>query len=226
MKLRLILSLILLLTFAAGAQMLGPAIMSKPPSGGGGSFPVTAILDNTTRADESPLSDGAKWTCPMYNGDAALQLSTNQIIRIGISDGDCYWNNATFGPKTEVYATVATVTGTGCIHLLLRGANPGLATLNGYIVQYCNLGSNQWDIYKIVSGTFTSIVTASGTISSGDGIGFSATSTTLTGYKRVSGTWSSTITVTDSTYTGAGNIGIHIEGSAFALTSIGGGTAP
>lgn len=72
------------------------------------SFPTTGVLDNTTRADENPLSNGGKWTTPVRTGDERLQLVSNLVGAAGTASSfpNAGWTNQSFGPSAEAWYTI------------------------------------------------------------------------------------------------------------------------
>lgn len=218
--------LLALLSCSAYGQILAPIFHSKP--GTAPSFPTQGILDTFTRANENPLSDGGKWTCP-YLSPLSLQIVSNQAVGQTTSDSGCFWNNATFGPETEAYVTVATLPPSGASVLLTARQDTG--SVNGYAVFMCISGSCDfgvgWTIVRIDAGGPTVLATNAGVISAGDSIGMLIKGSTITAFKKSGGVWSSVFSTTDSTYSAAGNIGVNVEsggGTTAALTNFGGGT--
>ena len=170
-------------------------------------FPTTGVLDSFTRANVGP-PPSASWSYPWYPGDGGTQVFSNQC-RSKANYGDAYWNVGTFGPSSEVYCTISTLSPTNYIvYINLRTINPNSSTLCGYYIRYTNAATDTVQFYRVDDTVETQLgATISQDFSNGDGIGFDAVSSTLTAYRQSSGAWSSVGSRTDATYTAAGYIG-------------------
>jgi hypothetical protein len=204
----------------AGEALYGPMeIMGSSV----GAFPTTSILDNTTRANETPLSDGGNWGGPWYSNQVLPNLTGNEIVANGnssalwlpISAADC-----------EVYFTIASGfvdNSTGGIYLVWRATNPG-ASNNGYYTKIYNGTSFP---HKVVNGGTSGLATSTITVNAGDSFGVRMLGSTITFYRKPSGgSWASFSTLTDTSLTGPGMVGIMIDsGATSAVTNVGGGAA-
>jgi hypothetical protein len=134
----------LCLAFAVG--VLAPGYSARA------AFPTTGILDNFNRADENPLSNGGKWTCPMRAADNNLRVLSNQVG--DAANADCYWSDAIFGPDSEAYLTITTKPSDGnCIAVVARISGAG-STISGYWGEFCSAaGTDTWDLYRFDNGT-------------------------------------------------------------------------
>ncbi len=73
-------------------------------------FPTTAILDNFTRANETPIA--APWVSSVYWWGSGLDLVSNalangDLVGPGFFGGGSYWGSAQFGPDFEAYFTIS-----------------------------------------------------------------------------------------------------------------------
>jgi hypothetical protein len=229
---RKLLALVCLLPSLAFAQFTIPQHTGAVAGGSAPSFPTQGILDTFTRANENPLSDGGKWTCAYFTANN-LQLLSNAVKASTSSDGSCEWNVTTFGPESEAYVTVATLSSTAdATAILFVRAASGTTGYLLFVCQAndatCDAGAG-WAIIRLDSGLSSPVLltSASSPISAGDSIGLLVKGSTITGYKKTGGVWGSVLSTTDSTYSAAGNIGLIIENDSsqgMTLTNFGGGT--
>jgi hypothetical protein len=190
-----------------------------------GTFPTQGVVDDFNRADSTGL--GANWSTSHFligsnNTDvlsnAAVIPTTNNSYPIE------YWNASTFGPDAECYFTVVAYIGSSgfdCPCVLVRMANPGSGTLDGYWF-YPSLNDDtsglleRWDngSRTTLGATFTCQKAA------GDKLGAEMIGDQLVAYRWTSGGgWATLATRTDGTYTAAGFIGwMNTRRAAFANT--------
>jgi hypothetical protein len=180
-------------------------------------FPTTGILDDFNRANEGP-PPSADWT-NIVNGCKVV----SNICVGGTSGANNInkWNKASYGPDCEIYATLSNFT--NWIDLYARFNS---AFSNGY-------GLTIWDVNilrvnKITGGTPTQIgsdITLPANLAAGDSLGMEIIGNDIKVYtKQGGGAWTLRGTVTDSTYTGAGYLGININGTSQQIDDFGGGT--
>jgi len=190
-------------------------------------FPTTSVFDNFTRANEGP-PPSASWTNDVLgSGASGLEVVSNQLAHgLGIGRKDNWWNPATFGPDTEVYALIGTITGSQC-RLYLRLANPGTASsVDGYLYGVNHIGGPANAVYRIDNSVLTQLgASESVTWANGDSIGISMAGSDLLTHKKTGGSWADGVTRTDATYSASGNIGVALEDTDTAtLDDFGGGT--
>lgn len=183
-------------------------------------FPtLTTPLDDFNRANEGP-PPSASWT----NVAGGMTVNTNQLA-CNTSSGSARWVGSSFGADQEAWMTVATKPGAAKYFGLLLRYN--VSTNNGYQC-YCidQSGTDAWEIWKVVSGVFTQLgsTTTGPELSAGDKIGADVVADKLSLYRFNGTSWSMTMTVNDSTFTGAGHIGVYAEGTTGRYDNFGGGT--
>jgi hypothetical protein len=179
-------------------------------------FPTTSILDNFNRADGDV---GSNWGAPAWIDTVRLAISTNQV-QFNDAGGGGYYNVSTYGPDSEVYITITTLSGS--LELYLRLDTPGAAA-NGYRLRFRSAFA-QLLYYRLDGGVATQLgATDTLTLSSGDSVGGDMVGSTLTAYTN-QGAWGSISTRTDTTYTAAGYIGIDGSATAMLADNFGGGT--
>ena len=188
-------------------------------------FPTTGVLDNFTRGNETPLTNGGQWTNGIwFSTSSACNLVSNAVVpETPFNFSSAAWNPATF-TDCEEYGTVgATSGGPG---LCLRFNNLGGAT-TGYEVFLFN--TTTVAVFRRGGGSDTQIGSSYtiATAAIGDQLGASMVGSTLTTYyKAGAGAWTALGAITDTTYPGPGYLGILFDNSSGSgkFTSFGGGT--
>lgn len=180
------------------------------PAGGGGGFPTNGILDSFNRADEGP-PPSASWTSIVNSvaEDAGLRVSSNELRAVNSNLNSAYLN-ANYGPNVEGYMTLRNNSTVDRMGFYFR-FDP--ATDNGYSVLARGASpSNTIRVYRVTAGAFNQLgADISQTIAVGDSLGLTMISDTITVYYKVgAGSWTALTTRTDSTYTGAGKLGVAI----------------
>lgn len=201
------------------------ALSGLPPLWGA-AFPTTQLIDQFNRANENPLA--GNWTCPWAPGDNNLQLTTNAVKGPGyFADG--FWNPSTFGPPSEAFLTWSTVDSgiAQGAYLGARQQNPGAANVSGYYIYPNGLfaaANNEWQFRRTDAGADTTLgATFTQALSSGDGIGIEIIGSTIAALHR-GGSWTQLTTRSDSTYSGAGSLGMGLTGATNVFDDFGGGT--
>lgn len=203
-------------------------------------FPTTSVLDTFTQANGA-LS--ANWTAPFIAGGDVPTVNTNMMIGpspvLDPLTASAYWNVSTFGPDSEVYATVpASATSSEWCILFLRAQNMGTGTYCAYRC-FANIGSDALGIYRWYNNAQAAVVYEDAqTMAVGDKWGFSAvtsgTDIILTAYRDSGAGFVQVIQVTDTNVISgspllgnAGYIAAQLYGSGSttrALDDFGGGT--
>lgn len=191
------------------------------------SFPSTGLLDDFNRSDENPLGNG-RWSGPIRPSGSQVKLVSNQILSSVAGNANSYWSFSQFGPDSEVWVTVVTKDADGfAVDLALRIQSPGAAGVDAYwYTAKAQAGTDIYEIYRVDNNSFTLLgATETGPeLVNGDKIGFKAVGDVLTGYVFQNGRWTSTIRRQDSTYGGAGYIGIQFDANVARGDDFGGGT--
>jgi hypothetical protein len=188
------------------------------------SFPVNGILDNFNRANEGP-PPSASWSGPLFPTNGGLTVASNECKANG--DPSSGYLNTTYGPDCEVYCTASVNFAIAGIEICLRISNPNASSITGYLLRCRPWQATEFTIYRIDdSTTLTSLATFDQAMSVGDSLGLKMVGSTLTAYfKPSAGSWTSLGTANDSTFTGAGKLGIRILDDANAtVDDFGGGT--
>jgi hypothetical protein len=196
-------------------------------------FPTTPVLEDFATAND-PLSNSASWGAKWIGAAVFSELravSGEARRAIGETDWWCssYWDASTFGPDTEVYATVSTLVSTRSYAVGARITTPGLSTTDGYLFQRTQVPD--WRVYRMDDDSWTQLgateSSATYPLASGDKMGLEVIGSTIRGLRYASGAWSQVASRTDSTYTGAGYIGAAIgagDSATAAIDDFGGGT--
>jgi hypothetical protein len=122
-----------------------------------------------------------------------------------------YWNERTYGPDCEVYATLTNTPTSDSFGLILR-LTPG--DPQGYVVKFAYGSGIEFGKYT-AGGGYSSIGTKSVTFSAGDVVGLKAVGNNFYFYKNniLISAWS------DSTYAGSGYIGLQFYSAGGACTA-------
>lgn len=184
-------------------------------------FPTTPTLDSFTRADENPLSDGGNWSQAgvLGGGTSAdcLQLASN-LAEGAVSGSECtsYWTRGPVSGYMEVWCTIGTVGGQA-VELWAMCPNPSGAR-SGYRIFTT---SSSLTLARANAGSFSTLTTASQTVSAGDSFGMSidASGHIQMYYKASGGSWGTIGTQQTDTTFASGYIALA------CLTSAGAGTA-
>jgi hypothetical protein len=186
---------------------------------GGGAFPSTGVLDNFNRANGAL---GANWTGGLRPSAATAPVITGNAMVAGSVTSTAWWNQSSFGPDCEAYATV--VTGNIAPTLFARVQNPGASNVSGYLFQA--QGMSAGFIQSITNDAVTTIGGGSFQIPANTTkIGLSVVGNTISAWGYTNGAWAVITTRTDSTYSAAGYIGVSLGASSLdSFDDFGGGT--
>lgn len=191
------------------------------------SFPTTGLIDAFAYG-VGGLNGVGNWTGPVGGFGNNLRIGdiVTQTINSGAGVAGADYLTTTYGPDVEAYADIVNVdTTTNIARLMVRMQNPSsVGTRSNYDVQI--VGST-WTIGRTVNNSRTVLGTFTQAVAAGDKFGISVIGSTITAWWRdhTSGLWSVIGTDTDSTITGAGNIGVEIQGGTWVLDNLSGGSA-
>ncbi len=168
------------------------------------SFPLFGIVDDFTRANETPLA--GNWSTPIDVADVSHNLVSNQVRTGTSSRASNWWNVDIFGPDAEAYMDFVTA-GNGARRFVLwiKTANENTGSLNGYTLVVNSTGA--WLLNKVVAGASTNLATLSGHGAQAK-MGINWISGVVSTFEFV-GSWNQTPVqqVTDNAVPGAGHIG-------------------
>lgn len=189
-------------------------------------FPTTSILDDFTRANSGSL--GANWT-DAFEGSptSGWQIISNQAAQDDTAFFESsYWSASTFGPNLEAYCTLRyNITTTTRLEVWGRITSPG-ASNNAYIFRLgrsADATAFGWEknVAGVNSAIGADIVHAAG--ATGDRVGIELNGTSLQAYYDTGSGWTALGSgYTDSSLTGAGNIGMRGRSTA-VIDDFGGG---
>lgn len=208
-------------TLESGEKIQGFAVPSA--------YPVTALLDDFNRADESPLA--GNWSTPINVSGASAAISGNGVITnstppAGVS---AYWDLAQFGPDCEAWITVSADLDTNeNFSVFARLKDVGTDNYDGYQVGI-NAASNEIGIGRRDNGSYTNLGSVTVTPSVGDSVGIRCVGSRIEAWhKPVGGSWTLKVAATDTTYAAAGYVGfdMYTEDFTTKLDDFGGGTLP
>lgn len=181
---------------------------------------ATTPVDTFNRADETPLSDGGKWTNQVLSADSTINTTSNALfVSAGSTDCSAYRNDGTgtFSANMSAMVTllskVSTDNGIVGIYIALQGAGLGAGTPNGYRGEIrIRTTGDEWRIQRIDAGI--PAVISSGTIqevSTGDSFAVVRSGNDIELWWLTGSTWTFIVSVTDATYTLGGQIGVHVN---------------
>ena len=185
--------------------------------------PTLGILDNFNRANQGP-PPSSSWSAGMYGSAGGLSVNGNTLTQragSGYREGG-FWNPASFGPDSEVYATLTGTTPATNTHgwyLFVRAKEIGSSsTLDSYMFMVERSASAPqnwaWQLFQIINGAGSVLGTYDGGPPViGSQIGLSAKGSQITAWlKTPGGSWQSVISTSDSTLPAAGYIGVELTG--------------
>lgn len=195
--------------------------------------PSLGILDTFNRANGAL---GPNWSSPTYSGDSSPTIISNACGQSsGTSFADANWSAASFGPDSEVYATLSAVpAAANQAYLQARIQNPNNALMSAYtLIVNKAAGTDTVDLMRTIANVDTSIGTRSQEVAAGDAVGLvvlgaGATVTIQIWYKASGGAWAqlgADISDTDALrIVAAGAIGLGTQAAAARWDDFGGGT--
>jgi hypothetical protein len=189
-------------------------------------FPTTPILDDFNRSDESPISDGGKWSYPLLLGDGFFSLVSHQLIS---TNGSAIWTDQTWS-NVECYFTIPNtlvpVAGFSILtNVVGLGASPYPNCIDiGYNFYGVGDSLNYWEIngFNGHSGRVIADFRNQQLIA-GDTVGARVLNGSITIFRKTGGVWSIVGTVAGLGSFSAGWIGIDASQSGTAFTDFGGG---
>jgi hypothetical protein len=211
----------------AAATSAVTAAVSAPPLG----MPATPLLDDFNRPDNAGPPSASWSPLAIVNNPVGnnLRIVGQQVAAMTGATGD-FWNAQQFGPDSEVWVTVTVkpTVDTDMVSLALRLSNPTLSTGQGYQAYFYNRsGLDEYRLYKRVAGSAVQLAFVAGPeLQVGDRLLFRAVGTNLELWQGRGGSWTKLLSATDSTYTGAGYLGLSGKNTVVRLDNFGGGTLP
>lgn len=169
-------------------------------------FPTTSVLDDFNRPD-GPL--GVNWTNGIRAGAPDTVVINTNKANTDTGLGTAWWNAASFGPSSEVFATESVADDGFALYTNLQ--SPGTGAADGYCFRSI-LGTNTGRIQRMDDDSLTTLgaTFAYDTIAAGDSFGGENLSGSLSFYQQHSaGAWTAYANRTDTTYAG-GFIGLEV----------------
>lgn len=156
--------------------------------------------------------------------NSGLLITSNAVGNDGATGaGEMYYNPITPGPDVEVYATWSTIATAILLWARVGGTIPDQP--NAYAMEV-DAGSTSCTVSAITAGTNNPIggaITIT-TPAAGHKFGMSVIGNTITVYQDTGSGFVAKGTKTDSTYPGAGRIGMSVVGTGERVDDFGGGT--
>lgn len=204
-------------------------------------FPTTSVLDDFNRANAN-LTASANWGTGVYGfGDTTMTISSNKAIPGSVTSNwyRNYWQATTFGPDSEVYATISVAAAAGHFsELSARLQSPATTGADAYELEIgWTAGNEDLFVYRVVNDVFTTLRNTSGgfgALAAGDKVGLEVTgagaTVTLRVYANLAGAgWTQVGTdladANAARIVAAGNIAVSHQGEVGgAWDDFGGGT--
>jgi Fibronectin type III domain len=181
-------------------------------------------LDSFERPDENPLSDGGRWTNGI-NGSGNLQLRvlSNRVGGTKTTTTAAWRTNASYGPDLEVWTRVGVLPGPdNHVRLYARLRQPGSTAFDAYMLRTNQLsGADQVFLERIDDGVVVPLLTMSQELAAGDLLLLRVRGSTLEAWHNRGALWARLGTVSDTTYAGAGLVGLGIRGTSGRLDDFG-----
>jgi hypothetical protein len=181
-------------------------------------------LDSFNRANESPLSDGGRWSNGVLSsGEAGLKVVSNQLAGTKSTTTTAWRNDAQYGPDTESWVSIPTLPGNAnAVRLYARIRTPGSSAVDGYMLRFNQLsGTDQVLLERLDNGGIVTLKTINQELGTGDRLLLRVRGSTLEAWRQSGSSWSLLGSVSDSTYSAAGFVGLGIRGTTGRLDDFG-----
>ncbi len=181
-------------------------------------------LDGFNRANENPLSDAGRWGNGVNGSvETGLNVLSNQLACSKTTTCTAWRSNTQYGPDTEVWAHVTTQPGiNNQLRLYSRLQQPGTATYDSYMLRTNQLaGTDQVWLERVDNGAIVNRLTVNQELADGDLILLRTKGSTLEAWRHNGSSWSRLGVVTDSTYSGAGYVGVGLRGTTGRVDDFG-----
>ena len=201
----------------SGEASASPAVVVNPAE-------PLSVLDGFNRANESPLSGGAKWSNGVNgSNETGSQVVSNALACSKSTSCASWWNVAPYGPDTEVWGTVTTLPGAGNqLRLYARIQQPGSLAVDAYMLRTNQLaGIDEVYLERVDNSAFVRLLTVGQELAVGDTLLLRASGSRLEAWLKHGSAWSRLGGVTDTTYPAAGFVGAGVRGTTGRLDDFG-----
>jgi fibronectin type 3 domain-containing protein len=181
-------------------------------------------VDDFNRPDESPLSDSGRWSNSILStNELGFNVTSNQLACSKTTTCTAWRNVTQYGPDTEAWATIATLPGAGnAVRLYARVQSPGTSGADGYVLFFSQAsGTDQVALYRLDNGVLTSLLTIAQELAAGDRLLLRVKGPTLEAWRHDGTAWTRLGTIVDTTYAGAGFVGVGLRGTTGRLDDFG-----
>lgn len=188
------------------------------------------VLDTFTRANESPLSYGGRWSgATILSTHGLPDLTSNRAVWNGVGGSSEYWG-LSFAYGAYVFGTVGSIPGIDdvALTLMLNVRQVGAGTADFYLGGWIRrAGTDEVRIMRFDNEAGTLLSSANVEMSAGDSwMLLQEPNGTLELWTKISGTWTRQVQVSDTTYTDGGFIGFSLNDAGMSLSAFGGGEIP
>lgn len=192
-------------------------------------WPNPPLLDDFNRANESPLSDGGKWSLWPASGVAQLDLVSN-VAQLTTSAGPCVelWTDSPFGPDAAASISLTswyTLVGQGAewrVYLSGHLAAPAYSYSVEYGIQHDGTPGYLHLRRQVDNAWFKNctLVGLPATTSAGDQLGLGVNGRTIEAWYNAGGSWVLIDTADDAVLSGgAAALGAGYAGAGGNLSS-------
>lgn len=192
-------------------------------------FPVTPILDDFNRADETPLTGGGNWPRALGNTIFTLSLVGNQVVSQATQNtrASRLWTgpqNRSYGTPQEVYVTIGGSVSTGRVGIYNRVTEGGVpGDVEGFLLE-ADFDTDLLVFRSFVGVSFFDLYSEARTWSVGDKIGIRSLGHEHYLYVDQGAGWALTTTVFNNTHYGdIYNFGVALATQTPRLDNFGGG---
>jgi hypothetical protein len=161
-------------------------------------------------------------------GEVGLGVSANQVACSLTTTCTAWWNASQFGPDVTASVSLPTLPGVGnAARVYARLQSPGSAGVDGYEVRLQQQsGTDQVYIDRLDNAAITTLASFGQEFSAGDKLQIRVIGSSVQAWRYSAGSgWVKVGEANDSTYAGAGYVGIALRGTSGRLDDFSGGTA-
>lgn len=187
-------------------------------------FGDTGVLDAFGRT-ENPLSDGGKWSSPIWSGDSPCQANGSACVRTA-NFSESYRSDQTYGADCEAFFTVTTIGDTTPYCYVFARLKDEDSGFDGYHIAFKASDADEVKLFRDDNESGTQLGAAiTQTHANGDKIGIECIGSTIKAFFDDGGAgWGEIGSRTDSTYGAAGHVGVAFGRDNWVIDDFGGGT--
>lgn len=200
------------------------ALIEVTPSTG---FPFNGVLDNFTRADESPINGGGAWDVADFPSTTQLQVLTNQAAATAATRGGQYYGTVFAGAPQEAFVTCTTIPA-GAGNGFSVAVNGTMASGSGQDIEAVWRGAtvSGFQLLAFRYGADDETACQFRTLSAGNKLGIRSTTTHNEVWIDTGGGWTYAFSWSTRFPTASRRIGLYIRATTARADDFGGGDWP